>query len=100
MKFVDSVEARELCLYAENSSDVYFRSIIPAMRTIEKHVKRGNFDREKAIDAFYHVADYAARAYCKEFGGDFSRVFDVTARFSAACMLFNGNEESIISGDF
>lgn len=100
MYFAESMEARELYLYADNNADVYFRVILPVMKNLYRYVKRGNFDREKAVDAFYPAADFAARKYCRDFGGNFSAVFDVTARFSAACMLFDRYAENIKNGDF
>ena len=97
----ESIESRELLLYTENTSKIYFNHIIPVIHNLQKHYKRGNFDREKAIDAFYYVSDAAAKMYCKEFGEykDFPRVFDVTARFTCAACLLDNYMENIINCD-
>lgn len=97
----ESVESRELLLYSENTSEIYFKYIIPVIHNLQKHYKRGKFDREKAIDAFYPVADTAAKMYCKEFARqeDFPRVFDVTSRFTCAACLLDDYMENIAECD-
>lgn len=97
----ESVEARELFLVADNESDIYFRFIVPIVRNLHKHYKKGNFDNVKACDAFYPVANYTAKLYCKRFGNleEWNKVFDVTARYTAAAMLLKSYYENIINND-
>lgn len=89
-----SVEARELALFADNEREVYPR-IIAAVNCCHKHFKRGKYDEKKAIDAFYYVADFAARLYNRNFG----YMFTVTERYTAAAILLDCHYENIENGD-
>lgn len=73
----DSVESRELELYAENDSTLYFGIYSAVIGNLIKKKEKGTYDKERAIDAFYHVATEASNRYKKDFG----YAFDVTARF-------------------
>jgi len=81
--------ARELHLYAQNDSDTYFRSLSPIMDNMDKKKERGIFDQEKAVKAFEYAAEYAARRYCKEFGGLWCQVFNAATRRAAAALLLD-----------
>ena len=83
MIYTPSTEARELTLYTENNALVYQRSILPVLNSLKKHIKRGVYDREKAIIAFYHVATDGSREYARDFGYSFS----VRDRYTAAVDL-------------
>ena len=50
-------------------------------------MKKGLFDESKAVDRLYPVATYAAKDYCRTFGGLCYQVFNVTARYTAAAYL-------------
>ena len=56
----ESIESRELGLYADNESDIYFSYIVPVVKNLAKYYKRGTFDKVKAIDAFFPAATAAA----------------------------------------
>lgn len=85
-------ESRELYLYAVNSSNIYFRYMIPVTNVLSKKAKRSAYDTERAIDAWYTVATAASKAYQKDFGYSFS----VNERFNAAIEL----EQSFIDDVF
>lgn len=93
----ETIESRELALYADNESDIYFVYIMPVIKNLAKHYKRGVFDHAKAIDAFYPAANAAAKKYCREFAKveDAPKVFDVTARYTAAAYLLDRYMENI-----
>lgn len=97
----ESAESRELGLYAENESDIYFSYIVPVVKNLAKHYKRGNFDRTKAIDAFFPAATAAAKKYCREYASleDAPEIFDVTARYTAAAYLLKRHMENIEKND-
>lgn len=101
MIYKESIESRELTLYAENDSRVYFNAIVPTVKNLAKKYNKGVFDKEKAVDAFYYVADYAAKMYCKEFARmkDYVQTFSVTDRFTAAVDLLGGCMENIENND-
>lgn len=89
-----SDEARELFLYTINTSRFYNR-IQSVIDRLKRHNARGNYDPEKAIDAFYYVASDAAKMYAREFfniGGGFT----VTERFTAAADMVEYFEEEIL----
>ena len=98
----ESDESRELFLYASNDGDIYRTNIVPTVRNLAKKYNKGTFDADKAIDAFYYVADAAARKYCKEFAHieDAPRIFNVTARFTCAAEMVNYYMENIENNDF
>lgn len=97
----ETIESRELGLYADNESDIYFAYIVPVVKNLAKYYKRGKFDHAKAIDAFYPAANEAAKKYCREFARveDAPKVFDVTARYTAAAYLLNCHMENIEKND-
>lgn len=70
MKTIANMEAvRELELYAENTSALYYNHTIPVIENLKKKYKKGQYDKEKAVNAWEYVADAAAKMYHKEFGG-------------------------------
>lgn len=92
----DTAASRELELYADNESNIYFNHIKPVISNLQKKYVKGRFDGTKAIVAFYHVATAASNKYFKEFGYKFS----VTERWTAAYnLLQNYMEEIEESGD-
>lgn len=90
MIYVPSQEARELTLYAANSSDIYFRNIKPVVASLAKKMRRGEFNKELAIDAFYHVACESAKTYYRDFCYMYSGFkFYVSDRYTAASDLLD-----------
>ena len=79
-------ESRELTLWGENDREIY-DEILAAGIYFAKKMKKGLFDEAKAVDRLYPVATTAAQKYCREFGGLYYQVFDVTARYTAAAYL-------------
>lgn len=91
MIYKDSIEAQELSLYAVNDGRIYDYVITPVIASLRKKAVRGAYDGDKAIDAFYHVADQAARIYARDFGHRFT----VQQRFSAAVDMLVAFDEEI-----
>lgn len=87
MTYNETAEARELELYALNSYELYalYNSIC---NNLKRHARRGEYDREKAADAFYYFTCNASQAYKRDFGYSFS----VGDRFTAAVNIRDGFE--------
>lgn len=79
-------ESRELSLWAENDREIY-NEIFAAAEYFAKKLHKGLFDEAKAVDRLYPVATAAAQKYCREFGGLYYQMFNVTARYTAAAYL-------------
>ena len=79
MIYKPSDEARELFICVINNGDAY-PHIQAIVKTLAKKMKKGIYDKEKAIDAYYHVACEESERYHKDFG----YIFTVTERFTVA----------------
>ncbi len=81
MKTVASTEnARELEMFAINDGTTYAQSLSPIMDNLDNKRRKGIFDKEKAVKAFMYSAEFAARRYCKEFGGVWFEMFNAATR--------------------
>jgi hypothetical protein len=89
MIYKETTESRELFLYATNNGELYRRSISPIIENMKKKVKKGVYDSEKAVDAFYNVATLASDFYNRDFGYKFS----VSDRFTVAVDMVKLYEE-------
>lgn len=92
-----SHEANELELFSLHNDRYIYRCLQGVVTNLKKHYKRGNYNPDRAIDAFYPVMTEAAKRYAKEFfviGGGFT----VTERFTAAAALVDHFEEEITEG--
>lgn len=96
----NTTESRELSLFIENNADLYKKYIIPICKNLNRYFKRGNYSREKAINAFYPVAVAGARLYSKNFADlkDYKYIFNVTARYTAAAELEKSFIDLIMEG--
>lgn len=72
MVYRETVESRELFLCAINNGTTNNKAIIPTLENLKRHCKRGNYDTERAIDAWYRVATIESNEYKKDFGYSFS----------------------------
>lgn len=98
--YIDAEAARELVLYADNTSRVYFNSILPTIENLRRKVKRGTYDKQKAVKAFGYVAEYAAKEYAREFATpeQWHVIFNAATRRAAAAELLETNTEQIVEG--
>ena len=80
MIYKETVESRELFLYATNDGELYRRMITPIIENLRKKAAKGWYDENKAVDAYYRIACEASKRYNKDFGYSFS----VQDRFTAA----------------
>lgn len=82
MVYTPSDEARELYICTINNGDVY-PQIQAVIANLKKKYKKGSYNKDLAVDAWYHVAEHEAVIYYKEFGYKFT----VTERFTCAVNL-------------
>lgn len=96
----ETIESRELYLYAVNESTIYPWTI-SVVRNLAKKWSKGTYDADKAIDAYFPIATEAAKRYCKEFARleDAPKMFDVTARFTAAAEMEAYYRENVEKND-
>ena len=79
MIYKPSEEARELFICVINNGDAY-PMIMSIVNNLAKKLKKGIYDKEKAVDAYYHAACEESERYFKNFGYRFT----VTERFTVA----------------
>lgn len=85
-KPIDYEAARELALYIENDYTLYKQNIVPACNSLNRRIKNGSYDAEKALVMWERIATIGAKNYCTEFAGyeDLPRVFNVPTRKETA----------------
>lgn len=92
MVYVPSHEAHELHLCVDNNADVYAQ-IKAVKANLTKKMKKGVYDPDKAIEAWYYVAEAGAKIYFKEFGYRFT----TTEKWTCAVDLEAEYREEVIS---
>jgi hypothetical protein len=66
----DDAVVTELVLFTENEGDIHTRTTIPIIANLAKKKAQGNYDPEKAVQAFMWLAEVGARKYARTLGGD------------------------------
>lgn len=93
----DHIAAEELFLYTVNNSTVYSCSIKPLIANYRKKIAKNQYDREKAIKGFEHVAKVGAIHYEKDFlSSKYYIVFNAATRRKAAEMIFEFFKDEIM----
>ena len=85
MYYQKSQEARELYLISENNAENY-DLLKPIYNCIEKHIKKGQFNAEKAIQGIYNKLYYVSKNYSRDFG----YMFTTTERYTTSFDLLEG----------
>lgn len=75
--FNDSHEARELELFIMNTYEVYARHYVPMVKMLARRVKRGDYDRARALVACERVVYHAAREYMRTYCGSNENIRDI-----------------------
>ena len=91
----NEISVRELKLYEENDSNLYFKSKTPIYNNLDKKRTKGTYDPKKAEVAFKHHADKSAKAYEKEFGSGSSVIFSPADRRQVAKELRQEYENTV-----
>ena len=76
-KYKDADMARELQLYAENDSALYFQQRRPILINLGKKYKKGTYDIDKAAKLWRYFIDNALKKYNKEFGSRGDKWFEL-----------------------
>lgn len=97
MIYRETPEAQELEMFCMNESRIWSYFITPVIENLEKKVKKGTYDSEKAIAGFYRATTEGAKLYCKTFGSDNDVVFSVGDRYTAAKMIGAYIEEEYLT---
>ena len=66
---VDENMVRELKLYIENESDLYRQKIIPIVKNVQRKMKSGKYDHNKAPKLWMNLVTAGVKKYKKEFPG-------------------------------
>ena len=96
-----SIAARELKLYAENLGSIY-PQYLNICKNLNKHNRRGNFDINRAADAFMPWLATAARLYCRDFGSAGDRYYTMFCRadrYAVAMALAEEYQAEYIAGN-
>lgn len=64
-----SIEERELSLYIDNDSNLYFQRKLPIEKNLMTKIARGTFDIKLAPKIYKYLIDDGIQRYNKEFGG-------------------------------
>jgi hypothetical protein len=83
----DEAIARELLLFIENDEILSTRRYPQYILNLERKMKRGVYDRERAVKLFMYLADEASKRYSKQFGDGKTHTADVPTRMLLAKML-------------
>lgn len=86
-------ESRELELVTLNDGRLWDRVIDPIINNMEKKAKKGIYNTDKAIEAFYHATTEASNQYYKDFGYRFT----VTERWTASVEVVKYIESEYLS---
>lgn len=91
MIYKETAEANELYIYTVNTERLYRQRILPSIENLAKKMKKGNYDKDKAVDLWYYTATAASDLYNKDYGYSFS----VQDRFTVATDLESRFREDV-----
>jgi len=83
----DAQMASELILFFQNDEFLLARRYPQFILNLERKMKRGVYDREKAVKLFMYLADEISKKYSKDFGDGKTHAVDVPTRMLLAKML-------------
>jgi len=66
--YSDPDMAREIQLYADNDSRLYFSRKLPILKNLQRKYKKGNYKTELAAKLWLYFVNDALQRYNKEFG--------------------------------
>jgi len=92
--------ANELYLAALNTSEMYDAHVLPTVKALARHMRRGNYSDAGAVVMWRYAVDNLARAYCRIYCGAGVKivdVFSVADRCAVAVMLADNERETVAS---
>lgn len=96
---VDETAARELELYAENSAKLYPQKEA-IIKNLQRKIRKGIYDAEKAVKLWRYWVDNAARDYNREFSVPGSMIFNVPTRDKVARDVARHEHGRITRGEY
>jgi len=99
MTIQHTTESRELALFAVNDRTCYNQACA-IIESLQKKVKAGKYDENKAQKAWYNLSIFAAKRYAAEYAiaADWHKMFSVADRKLAALDFANHYKEQIFQG--
>jgi hypothetical protein len=76
-KYQDEIAAREIQLYADNDSQLYYQRRKPIILNLQKKYQKGTYDIDKAAKLWRYYIDAALQKYNKEFGSRGDKWFEL-----------------------
>lgn len=76
-KYQDENAAREIQLYADNDSQLYYQRRKPIILNLQKKYQKGTYDIDKAAKLWRYYIDAAMQKYHKEFGSRGDKWFEL-----------------------
>jgi hypothetical protein len=95
-------QSKALILHGDNDSHLYHSSTVPIRKNLNKKIKKGTYDHEKAKKLWGYHADRAAQSYTKEHGHagqKWHELFSTKHRKAAAAHWADEHHEAVITGD-
>ena len=98
----DDTAKDELRLFIDNDSDIYKRSVMPAVENMKRKIANGKFDPSKAPKLWLYVVDAGAKKYAKEFANpsDWNKMFAKDVRMELSSDLAEYYTEEINLGNY
>lgn len=75
--YKDKDAAREIQLYADNDSQLYYQRRKPIILNLQKKYQKGTYDIDKAAKLWRNYIDAALQKYQKEFGSRSGKWYDL-----------------------
>lgn len=88
--FNDPDAAREIELYADNDSQLYFQRRQPILKNLSKKYIKGTYDIDKAAKLWRYYIDAALQKYNKEFGSRGDKWYE----------LLNTNDRNLLARQY
>jgi hypothetical protein len=93
--------AEELVLTTDNNGDIYRQQTLSILTNLATKKARGDYNHDKAVQAFMYLAETGARAYVRDFGGGaWHEVFPIEVRRLAATHWRNEFEQNYANGEY
>jgi hypothetical protein len=75
--YKDKDAAREIQLYADNDSTLYFQRKLPILKNLQRKYQKGTFDVNKAAKLWQYYVEAAMQKYNKDFGSKSDKWSDI-----------------------
>jgi len=94
---VDPAMVRDLQIYIENNGALYRQQETPIYENLKRKMRKGTYDRKKAVVLWRYLADEGAKRYAKDsrYAGKWHELVSPATREAVATKLRDQNEESL-----